>query len=452
MRRFSSVRFRVAIATVVVVGAALAVGGATLVQLQQRALTSDLESTARTRARDIAQTVTDGSLTREIPVPRGENNLAQVVDQSGDIVAASKNVADDPRLSHEVPKSAKTIVQTVTSYREAEHPLRVAIKKVQARGQDYIVYVGSSLGPVSRSTDDLQRLLWFGLPLLALLAGLLSWVAVSLALRPVEAIRREVESIGGEDLHRRVPDPPVEDEIGRLAATMNAMLARLEVATERQKRFVADASHELRSPLTGMRTELEVNLAHPEPVDWPVVGQELLDDAIRLQRLVEDLLVLAAADASPENAARRDPVDLDEIVLAETRRARNRTSATIDSSAVSGAQVDGNEEQLGRVVRNLLDNAARYAVSKITITLGEEDGSAVLTVADDGPGVPEDARDMIFERFARHDAGRSRSAGGTGLGLAISREIVTAHGGTISLDPGSDTRFSVRLPLSSALG
>ncbi len=156
---------------------------------------------------------------------------------------------------------------------------------------------------------------------------------------------------------------------------MNAMLARLEVATERQKRFVADASHELRSPLTGMRTELEVNLAHPEPVDWPVVGQEILDDAIRLQRLVEDLLVLAAADASPENAARRDPVDLDEIVLAETRRARNRTSATIDSSAVSGAQVDGNEEQLGRVVRNLLDNAARYAVSKITITLGEEDGA-----------------------------------------------------------------------------
>ena len=154
----------------------------------------------------------------------------------------------------------------------------------------------------------------------------------------------------------------------------------------------------------------------------------------------------------PVEESRREPVDLDEIVLAETRRARNRTGATIDTSAVSGAQVDGNAEQLGRVVRNLLDNAARHAASRITVTLTESEGSAVLTVADDGPGVPEGERERIFERFARHDAGRSRSAGGTGLGLAISREIVMAHGGTISLDPGPTAQFSVRLPLSFAIG
>ena len=450
MRWFASVRVRVAIATVLVVGATLAVGGYTLVRLQERALTKDIESTARSRARDIAQTVADGTFAREIPVPRGENNLAQIVDGSGHIVAASKNVADDPRISHHIPEDVATI-RTVRNYHEADHPLRVAIRKVEARGQQYVVYVASSLGPVSRSTDSLETLLAIGLPFLALLAGLLAWIAVSLALRPVEAIRREVETIGGEDLHRRVPDPPVRDEIGRLAQTMNAMLARLEVATDRQRRFVADASHELRSPLTGIRTELEVSLAHPEPVDWPAVGQEILDDTIRLQRLVEDLLVLAAADASVD-ATQREPVDLDEIVMAETRRTRNRTTATIDTSAVSGAQVDGHAEQLGRVVRNLLDNAARYAVASITVTLTEAYGDAVLTVADDGPGVPEDARDRIFERFARHDAGRSRRAGGTGLGLAISREIVTAHGGTIGLDPGPTTRFTVRLPLSAAIG
>jgi signal transduction histidine kinase len=450
MRWFASVRVRVAIATVVVVGLALAVGGFTLVRLQERALTKDLESTARSRARDIAQSVSDGTFTHEIPVPRGENNLAQVVDGSGRIVAASKNVAEDPPLSTVIPEDA-TALRTVRNYPEAEHPLRVAIRKVHARGQEYVVYVASSLGPVSRSTDSLEDLLAVGLPFLALLAGLLAWVAVSLALRPVEAIRREVETIGGEDLHRRVPDPPVQDEIGRLAQTMNAMLARLEVATDRQRRFVADASHELRSPLTGMRTELEVSLAHPDPVDWPAVSQEILDDTIRLQRLVEDLLVLAAADASVD-ASQREPVDLDEIVMAESRRTRNRTAAAIDTSAVSGAQVDGNPEQLGRVVRNLLDNAARYAVASITVALAEADGHAVLTVADDGPGVPDGARERIFERFARDDAGRSRSAGGTGLGLAISREIVTAHEGTIALDPGPTTQFRVRLPLSAAIG
>ena len=183
MRRFASVRVRVAIATVLVVGVALAVGGVTLVRLQERALTKDLETTARTRARDIAQSVSDGTLTKKIPVPRGENNLAQVVDGSGHIVAASKNVADDPRLSRVIPEG-ETATRTVRNYPEADHPLRVAIRRVKARGQHYVVYVASSLGPVSRSTDSLERLLAFGLPFLALLAGLLAWIAVSLALRP----------------------------------------------------------------------------------------------------------------------------------------------------------------------------------------------------------------------------------------------------------------------------
>ncbi len=452
MKRLGSVRVRVAIATVLVVGVALSVGAITLVRLQQSALTKDLESTARLRSRVIAQTVSSGSLTKQIPVPRGESTLAQVVSSSGEIVAASKNIRDDPRMSRLVPGRSGTALTTVQNYPEADHPLRVVARRVHHRGQAYIVYVAASLAPVTRSTDSLEQLLAIGLPFLALLAGLLAWIAVSLALRPVESIRREVESISGEVLHRRVPEPAVHDEIGRLAHTMNAMLARLEVATDRQRRFVADASHELRSPLTGIRTELEVDLAHPERVDWPAVGQEILEDAIRLQRLVDDLLVLAASDASPADESRRDAVDLDEIVLAEARRARNRTAIPIDTHAVSGAQVDGHADQLGRVVRNLLDNAARYAASQITVTLAESDGDALLTVADDGPGVPPAERERIFERFARHDAGRSRSAGGTGLGLAISREIVTAHGGTITLGPGPGAHFSIRLPISAAVG
>jgi signal transduction histidine kinase len=447
--RFASVRVRVAIATVLVVGIALAIGGIALVRLQQRALTSDIDSTARTRARDIAASLGNGTLNSDIPVPRGENNLAQVVDASGVIVAASKNVADDPRISRVVPPNGRTVVRTV-NYSEDEHPLRVAARQVSARGNSYVVYVASSLGPVSRSTDSLERLLAFGLPLLALLAGVLAWIAVSLALRPVEAIRREVEAIGGQDLHRRVPDPPVADEIGRLADTMNEMLSRLEAATDRQRRFVADASHELRSPLTGIRTELEVDLAYPERVDWPSVSREILDDTVQLQRLVDDLLLLAAIDQSPD-ASRREPVDLDEIVLAEARRARMRSGVAIQTVSVSGAQVDGDAEQLIRVVRNLLDNATRYAATGVVVTLAESDGAAVLTVSDDGPGVPDDERERIFERFARHDPDRSRSAGGPGLGLAICREIVTDHGGSIVLEPGPGTRFTVRFPVSASL-
>src|SRR5262249_40907942 len=159
------------------------------------------------RARDIATSVSDDTLTPRIQAPRGENNLAQVVDGSGEIVAASKNVADDPRLSRIVPEPGRTKLTTVEHYPEADHPLRVVARQVTARGESYVVYVASSLGPVARSTDSLERLLAFGLPLLALLAGVLAWIAVSLALRPVEEIRREVEAIGGGDLHRRVPEP-----------------------------------------------------------------------------------------------------------------------------------------------------------------------------------------------------------------------------------------------------
>jgi signal transduction histidine kinase len=451
VRLFSSVRVRVAIATVVVVGVALTIGGVTLVRLQQRALTRDIDSTARTRARDIAASTADQTLSSRIPVPRGENNLAQVVDASGVIVAASKNVADDPRISDVVPPEGRTVLRTVEDYPETEHPLRVAARQVSVQGNRYVVYVASSLGPVSRSTESLERLLFFGLPLLALLAGVLAWIAVSLALRPVEAIRREVEVIGGEDLHRRVPEPPVADEIGRLAETMNAMLARLETAIDRQRRFVADASHELRSPLTGIRTELEVDLSYPARVDWPSVGREILDDTIRLQRLVDDLLLLAAVDQSPGSIPRA-PVDLDEIVLAEARRAHHRTGVPVRTVSVSGAQVDGDGEQLTRVVRNVMDNATRFAASSVVVTLAESDGTAVLTIADDGPGVPDDERERVFERFARHDPDRSRNGGGAGLGLAISREIVTAHGGTIGFEPGPGTRLTIRLPVSPAVG
>ena len=226
--------------------------------------------------------------------------------------------------------------------------------------------------------------------------------------------------------------------------------ARLETAVERQRRFVADASHELRSLLTVMRADLEVDLAHPEQADWRRTEGEVLAETIRLERLVDDLLVLARADAGslvvPDHL-----VDLDEIVIEEVTRSGAGTGVTIDVSKVSGAQARGDSLSLRRVVRNLLDNARSHALSTVRVELGEADGSVILAVADAGPGIAGSDRARVFERFARVDDARDRDQGGAGLGLAIVREVVGVHGGVVRVaDVAVGACFVVTLPASSA--
>ena len=235
---------------------------------------------------------------------------------------------------------------------------------------------------------------------------------------------------------------------------MNAMLARLEDATDRQRRFVADASHELRSPLTGMRAQLEVDLEHPELADWQATERDVLADAIRMQRLVDDLLAIAVVDASALDAAHRAPVDLDEIVLAEARRLHTRSALAVDARAVSGAQVEGNADQLLRVVRNLLDNAAQHARSQVVVSLVESTTDVTLRVVDDGPGIP-DADRATGVRALRPPRRRARSRrrrGGAGLGLAIVHEVVVAHGGSVAVENTPGAAFTVVLPATPTSG
>jgi signal transduction histidine kinase len=449
--RIATVRVRITLAAVLVVGAALAAGGAWLVNAHRHSLSANVETAARLRSRDIAATVNDGDFPDVLAVPRGDGNLVQVVDANGRVVAASANLRGASRISTLVPGPGASVVRSPVEIAQGDGPFLVVARRVSTSTGVYTIYVAGTMEGVDESTADLIRLLAFGLPALLAIVGVTTWIVSGRALRPVEAMRREVEEIGAEDLHRRVSAPGTEDEIGRLAHTMNAMLGRLEDATERQRRFVADASHELRSPLTGIRAQLEVDLAHPEHADWQATEQEVLDDAIRLQRLVEDLLTLATADASALNASYRESVDLDEIVLTEARRLRSHTPHRIDTSAVSGAQLTANADQLVRAVRNLLDNAARHATSTVTVSLRESDDAAILSVTDDGPGVPPDQRERIFERFTRLDGARTRDRGGTGLGLAITQEVVAVHGGTITIDAtaGGGARFTVSLPLTN---
>jgi signal transduction histidine kinase len=244
-----------------------------------------------------------------------------------------------------------------------------------------------------------------------------------------------------------VPAPPGDDEIARLAATMNRMLGRLEDAQARQRRFVSDASHELRSPIASIRQHAELARAGSADADPLELADVVLEEDLRLQRIVEDLLLLARIDEGTAKL-RADPVDLDDVVLEEAARLRASTGLAVDAAGVSGGRVRGDRDRLGRLVRNLTENAARAARTAVVLSLREEDAAVVLAVEDDGPGIAPADRERVFDRFVRLDEARDRDAGGSGLGLAIVREVAGLHGGTVAALDGAlgGARLEVRLP------
>jgi len=440
-----SVRLRITFVAALVVFVVLAATGVALVTAQRRLLTEHLEDALRQRADVVSALVSSGRAADAVTDDADEDLLAQVVGPTGDVVSASwqlegrgpiaTGVSDEPRR-----------VATLTDEGGA---FLLISRRVQAGGVVYTVHVAGGMDDISDSGNTLAAMLTIAVPTVAVLLAALIWLLVGRALRPVEAIRAEVADIGGTDLHRRVPLPSGHDEIARLARTMNAMLDRLEDASRRQQRFVADASHELRSPLTRIRSELEVDLAHPDTADLAATHRSVLDEATALSQLVDDLLQLARGDSG--GTARREPVDLDDLVLREVRRLRAAGRVSVDATGVSAAQVHGDPEQLARAVRNLGENAARHASNAVTLSLAERNGSAVLSVADDGPGIPADQHERVFQRFARVDRARTADVGGAGLGLAITREIVRRHRGTIAIDGAHrrGTRVVVTLPTVS---
>jgi signal transduction histidine kinase len=296
--------------------------------------------------------------------------------------------------------------------------------------------------------SDIGGTMFTAVPVAALFVATVAWWVTGVALQPVEAIRTELADITASEISRRVPIPRSGDEITKLAITTNATLDRLQAAIDRQRRFVADAAHELRSPLTSLRNSLEVAVAHPERTDWPEVVHIALNDAKRLHALTDDLLLLARLDRA---AAQPDHVvDLAALVEEQVfeRRYLHPDGPRILACTEACAPVAGNESELGRLLRNLLDNAGRYARTTVTVAVTMEPGHVILEVRDDGPGIPAPDRERIFERFVRVDEARDRGAGGTGLGLAIVRDIATRHGGTVHIgESTSGARIIVRLPL-----
>jgi signal transduction histidine kinase len=426
-----------------VVAVALAGGGLILVLLVHRSLVGSVDAAELARARDVAALATAGRLQGTVASTGEESSVVQVLSPAGVVVAASANITGDARLLATPPTRRAVQVMTLSGLPIGDQgqSFRVVARPVALPDGPGWIYVATSLEQVDLTTARLALLLAAGLPVLLR--------AVGRALRPVEQIRSSAASIGGAEPGARVPVPPTGDEIARLADTMNGMLSRIEAAALRQREFVGDASHELRSPLAALQTELDVAVAHQND-DLPaeLLGR-LSGQTRRMAQLLDGLLFLARAD---EGATQRghEPVDLDELILAEAARLR-AGGATVSVIGPDAARVRGSHQDLARLLSNLGDNAAAHARSGVTLSIRVEAGEAVMTVADDGPGIPEADRERVFERFTRLDQARSRTAtgGGAGLGLAICKQIVQRHGGQITVEGGdAGARFVVRLPLA----
>ncbi|MDH3308065.1 MAG: HAMP domain-containing histidine kinase [Acidimicrobiia bacterium] len=435
-----SIRFRITALATTAVAIALLVAGTALVLLQRSSIIATLDSGLTQRADDITTLVSSGS---PVSLAQGSNEgFAQLVGPDAKVLISTANLAGAPPLDIGTTAEDGDVFATITGLPVDDDSFRVLTRRLDDIG---VLHVGTTFDVVEESTSALLGALTATVPLLLVSLALMTWWLVGRTLRPVEDLRAQVAEIGATDLHRRVPQHTPGDEIDRLAATMNEMLSRLESASERQRHFVADASHELRSPLTRMRNILEVDISDPTRRDLAYVP--LLSEVDEMQRLVEDLLALARLDDSPAELT-LTPLDLDDLVLREARRLRDRNRVEVDTSGVSGALVLGDQGQLTRAIRNLLDNAERHAHSQVTLSVIERDGMGTIVVGDDGPGVPESSAQRIFERFARID--EARSGAGTGLGLAISRRIVETHGGSLRLvaPDREGAWFELRLPLA----
>ncbi len=438
--RLQTVRVRATIGATLIVAVALVFAGAALVNVLRHAQVNIVDDNLQLRAIDIEGLIDGGAELSSVTVQSEEDGLVQIVDSSGTVVASSENLAGEPPLTAAPPPSWST--QRIPPLDNDK--FRVATFETDGT-QVLRIIVGSDIQNIDRTVDIVIGALAIGLPLLLVLVAILVWVIVGRALQPVEQMRREVEEIGGGDLNRRVRAPRTNDEIARLAATMNAMLDRLERASTIQARFVSDASHELRTPIAVIRHELEVALREDDDQLLRQVAGEVLDEDLRMQRLVDDLLFLARRESTASRPApNRVLIDLDDVALVEARRVH--TTKRVETSGVSAGQVRADPDQLGRIVRNLLDNALRHATTAVGLTVEGKDAIVWLHVDDDGPGVPEEDRELIFERFGRSDESRTREHGGAGLGLAIVSELVGDHDATIAVSTSptlGGARFSV---------
>lgn len=451
--RRSSVRSRSTAAAVIVVAAAMALGAAVLLLLLQRALIATVSDAADGRAIEVANQVgAEGvsALGNDLVQTTRPSQVIQVLDRAGKVVAASSPQADTKALTHLRPPAGtieRAEVSDLALLGDDDHDHLIVARGAQYGGQLYTVVVASSVGTQRATVRTVAQYLVIGFPVLLIVVAVAGWLLTGQALRPVERIRRRVQGIESSDLTERVPVPETDDEVARLASTMNEMLDRLQTGQATQRAFVADASHELRSPLATVAAGLDVLEPSARGQAWEELHRLMKGEAERMRRLVENLLLLAKADDAALPMHRTD-VDLDDLVDTEILRLREAKRLKVLAD-VQPVRVVGDPLRLSQMIRNLVENAATAAHSTVRLGATERDGQAVLTVEDDGDGIPAEDRQRVFERFVRLDTSRARASGGSGLGLSIVQEIIKAHQGTVTLTAPSTggTTATVTLPL-----
>ncbi|WP_098892699.1 sensor histidine kinase [Streptomyces sp. or3] len=474
-----SVRARAAIGATLVVAVALVAAGLAVLLVLRANLIDQADLQAEVAAREVAGQLVTGTPYDELELDDEEDHPVQVTDEEGRAVVVSKDLraitgtgtsgvtpapsasagaspspgdgddddadddddgsrpgrgevsSDDPDFSD----GTATVDGTTADYRFA------AVEATTPDGVTLTVYAGAPLAAEQEAVNTVRGAMLTGLPLLLVVVAGVTWLVTRRALRPVEGIRREMAAItASEDLARRVPEPGSRDEIAALARTTNETLTVLEASVERQRRFVADASHELRSPIASLRTQLEVAEAHPELLDLPGA----VADTVRLQVLAADLLLLARLDAGEKPGSAT--VELGALVREEvSQRTGDRIAVGVEVPQGGAFEVNGSRGQLSRVIGNLLDNAQRHAEGSVAVSVAADGRGVRVEVRDDGAGVPEDERERIFERFVRLDDARSRDDGGAGLGLAIARDVASRHGGTLTVDRAAEGGAAFRL-------
>ncbi|MCZ4079942.1 ATP-binding protein [Rhodococcus sp. H36-A4] len=445
-----TVRVRSAVATTLVLAVCLIVAGGALSSV----LYSSLESSARTaavaRAVQVCEQLESDSpsqIDNSLLATDGQIGILQVVDASGAVRVSSSGDGDAPLSTFQVPASTTQDLGRVEVGESGD--FWVTGRGAMSVEGPVTVLVGADREPVEDVVTTVAVLLAIVGPIVISLVAFATYRLVGAALSPVERIRTRVASISNGQLGERIPVPEAHDEIARLAVTMNEMLERLHAGQRAQRRFVSDASHELRSPLSTITAALELAAARPELIDATLIDDSLLPEARRMRGLIEDLLLLARSDEK-QTAASAVDVDLDDLLYEEGKRVGSMSEVTVRTSIVP-VRVTGDQQALARMVRNIVDNAVRHANSRVELSCAESGGSALITVDDDGPGIAESERVRVFDRFVRLDSSRTRGEGGAGLGLAIVARTVAAHGGSVTVlrSPLSGARCEVRLPMGS---
>lgn len=433
-----SLRLRVTAAATGVLTIGLVVGTVALATLFVHRRVDAIDANVRGEVSTVAQLVESQDLPSPLPAPAAASTLAQVLDPAGTVLAATASasrvleIVPADVLSRHLGKAFTTTSSTLGST-----SLRVVALRATLHGVPVTIVAAAPLTDVTSTLDALRNMLLVVVPLVVLAAAAATWLAVSAALQPVERLRAAADAVEVQNAIEtpQLAIPPGGEELRRLGETLNHMLRRLHAAGDQQREFIADAAHELRSPLASLRTQLEVALTVPTSADeWPDIARDALAEVERLSRLADDLLLLARLDSGA--AHRMAPVDIAGLV------------GTDESAGTSALIVDGDEPALRRMLDNLTANANRHARSRVDVSAQRVGDHVVITVDDDGPGIRPEDRDRAFERWVRLDAGRSRGQGGAGLGLAIVRSIARAHGGDATLETSAlgGLRAVVRFP------